>query len=195
MGGLSALIVSPCVAAPLAGALLYISQTRDVCSAAPRCSRWRSGMSVPLLLVGVSAGALLPRAGAWMDEVKHVFGVLLLGVALWIVQPVLPGSLRWRCWGALALGAAAMAGLADGAFAGDERGTRDASTCCRGARGACGGRAAGAGRRAADRRRGLGRPIRCSRWRACRARSERAGAGRRAAFHRACAASPSSTPR
>jgi len=108
MGGVSALIVSPCVAAPLAGALLYLSQTRDVWLGGTALFSLAAGMSVPLLLVGASAGALLPRAGTWMIEVKAVFGVLLLGVALWTVQPVLPGSLALALWGALALGAAAM---------------------------------------------------------------------------------------
>ena len=67
-------------------------------------------MSVPLLLVGASAGALLPRAGSWMDEVKRLFGVLLLGVALWTVQSVLPGPVALALWGALAIGAAVMVG-------------------------------------------------------------------------------------
>ena len=65
-------------------------------------------MSVPLLLVGASAGALLPRAGAWMVEVKAAFGVLLLGVALWTVQPILPGPLALALWGLLALASAAL---------------------------------------------------------------------------------------
>jgi thiol:disulfide interchange protein DsbD len=108
MGGVSALIVSPCVAAPLAGALLYLSQTRDVWLGGTALFSLAAGMSVPLLLVGASAGALLPRAGAWMDEVKAAFGVLLLGVALWTVQPILPGPLALALWGLLALGAAAM---------------------------------------------------------------------------------------
>jgi thioredoxin:protein disulfide reductase len=108
MGGVSALIVSPCVAAPLAGALLYLSQTRDVWLGGAALFSLAAGMSVPLLLVGASAGALLPRAGAWMVEVKAVFGLLLLGVALWTVQPVLPGSLALALWGSLALGAGAM---------------------------------------------------------------------------------------
>ena len=108
MGGVSALIVSPCVAAPLAGALLYLSQTGDVWLGGTALFSLASGMSVPLLLVGASAGALLPRAGAWMVEVKAVFGLLLLGVALWTVQPVLPGPLVLALWGALSLGAAAM---------------------------------------------------------------------------------------
>ena len=108
MGGVSALIVSPCVAAPLAGALLYLSQTRDVVLGGTALFSLATGMSVPLLLVGASAGALLPRAGAWMVEVKAAFGVLLLGVALWTVQSVLPASLAVALWGTLALGAAFM---------------------------------------------------------------------------------------
>ena len=91
MGGLSALIVGPCVAAPLAGALVFISQTKNVVIGGLALFSLAMGMSVPLLLVGVSAGSLLPRAGGWMDGVKHFFGVLLLAVALWIVSPVLPG--------------------------------------------------------------------------------------------------------
>jgi thiol:disulfide interchange protein DsbD len=90
MGGLSALIVGPCVAAPLAGALVYISQTRDVVLGGVALFALASGMSVPLLLVGLSAGSLLPRAGVWMERVKHFFGVMLLAVALWMVSPVLP---------------------------------------------------------------------------------------------------------
>lgn len=90
MGAISALIVGPCVAAPLAGALVYISQTRDVVIGGGALFAMAVGMSVPLLLVGVSAGALLPRAGVWMEHVKRFFGVLLLGVALWLVSPVLP---------------------------------------------------------------------------------------------------------
>ncbi|MEP7101650.1 MAG: protein-disulfide reductase DsbD, partial [Burkholderiales bacterium] len=106
MGGVSALIVSPCVAAPLAGALVYISQTRDVALGGTALFALAAGMSVPLLLMGASAGALLPRAGGWMDEVKRFFGILLLGVALWTVQSVLPASLALALWGALAIGAA-----------------------------------------------------------------------------------------
>ncbi len=108
MGGVSALIVSPCVAAPLAGALLYLSQTRDVWLGGTALFSLAAGMSVPLLLVGASAGALLPRAGAWMVEVKAVFGLLLLGVALWTVQPVMARPLALALWGALALGTAAI---------------------------------------------------------------------------------------
>jgi thiol:disulfide interchange protein DsbD len=93
MGVLSAVIVSPCVAAPLAGALLYISQTRDVAVGGGALFVMALGMGVPLLAIGVSEGALLPKAGPWMVRIKQVFGVLLLVVALWIVWPLLrPGS-------------------------------------------------------------------------------------------------------
>lgn len=111
MGGVSALIVSPCVAAPLAGALLYLSQTRDVLLGGSALFALACGMSVPLLLLGASAGSLLPRAGAWMDGVKHFFGMLLLAVALWTVQPVLPAGVTQALWGALLIGTAAMLGL------------------------------------------------------------------------------------
>jgi thioredoxin:protein disulfide reductase len=107
MGGLSALIVGPCVAAPLAGALVFISQTKNVVIGGVALFSLAMGMSVPLLLVGLSAGSLLPRAGGWMDGVKHFFGVLLLAVALWIVSPVLPG---WAVM--LILGAALLVGAA-----------------------------------------------------------------------------------
>ncbi len=94
MGALSAVIVSPCVAAPLAGALLYISQSRDVAMGGSALFAMAIGMGVPLLVVGVSEGALLPKSGPWMVRVKYVFGVLLLAVAVWIIWPVLsvPGS-------------------------------------------------------------------------------------------------------
>lgn len=92
MGALSAVIVSPCVAAPLAGALLYISQTRDMALGGAALFTMALGMGVPLLVVGVSEGALLPRSGPWMVRVKHIFGVLLLAVAAWIVWPVLGPS-------------------------------------------------------------------------------------------------------
>ena len=108
MGGVSALIVSPCVAAPLAGALVYLSQTRDVWLGGSALFSLAAGMSVPLLLVGASAGALLPKAGAWMDEVKRFFGILLLGVALYTVQTVLPAPLVLALWGALAVAAAVL---------------------------------------------------------------------------------------
>jgi thiol:disulfide interchange protein DsbD len=111
MGGLSALIVSPCVAAPLAGALLYISQTGNVAIGGLALFALAWGMSVPLLLLGLSAGTLLPRAGPWMETVKYFFGLLLLSVALWIVQPVLPAVVAQLLWGALLIALAALLGI------------------------------------------------------------------------------------
>jgi thiol:disulfide interchange protein DsbD len=90
MGAVSALVVGPCVAAPLAGALVYISQTKNVVTGGIALFSMAMGMSVPLLLIGLSAGSLLPRAGAWMITVKRFFGVLLIGVAIWMVSPAIP---------------------------------------------------------------------------------------------------------
>ena len=104
MGAISALIVGPCVAAPLAGALLYISQSRDVFIGGSALFSMAVGMSVPLLLIGASAGALLPRAGRWMEGVKRFFGVLMLATALWMVMPVLPGTAAVAGWALLGLG-------------------------------------------------------------------------------------------
>jgi thiol:disulfide interchange protein DsbD len=106
MGVLSAVIVSPCVAAPLAGALLYISQTSDVALGGAALFAMALGMGVPLVVVGVSEGALLPRAGAWMEGVRRFFGVLLLAVAIWIVSPVIPAMAQMLAWGALLIGSA-----------------------------------------------------------------------------------------
>jgi thioredoxin:protein disulfide reductase len=101
MGALSALIVGPCVAAPLAGALLYLAQTRDVVLGGTALFTMALGMGVPILLVGMSAGALLPKAGPWMEAVKRFFGVLLLGVAIWLISPVVPGTIVMLAWAAL----------------------------------------------------------------------------------------------
>ncbi|MBL79910.1 MAG: thiol:disulfide interchange protein [Nitrosomonadaceae bacterium] len=101
MGALSALIVSPCVAAPLAGALLYISQTKDVILGGSALFAMALGMGIPLLILGASAGALLPKAGPWMEYVKHFFGVLLLGVAIWLISPVIPAAIHMLMWATL----------------------------------------------------------------------------------------------
>ena len=101
MGALSALIVGPCVAAPLAGALLYISQTRDIVLGGSALFAMALGMGVPLLLLGASAGALLPKAGPWMESIKQFFGVLLLGVAIWLISPVIPAVVHMLLWAAL----------------------------------------------------------------------------------------------
>ena len=108
MGAISALIVGPCVAAPLAGALLYISQTRDVLLGALALFALAWGMGVPLLAAGASAGAFLPKTGAWMNGVKRFFGMLLLGVAWWMLWPVLPGAVQMMGWAVLAILTAAL---------------------------------------------------------------------------------------
>jgi thioredoxin:protein disulfide reductase len=110
MGGISALVVGPCVAAPLAGALVYISQTRDVLLGGLALFAMALGMSVPLLLVGASAGSLLPRAGMWMERVKQVFGMMLFGVAIWMVSPVLSAAVHMLFWAAWLLAGAALLG-------------------------------------------------------------------------------------
>jgi thioredoxin:protein disulfide reductase len=104
MGALSAAIVSPCVVAPLAGALLYIGQTRDTLIGGTALFSMAIGMGTPLVLVGVSEGMLLPKAGHWMRGVKQFFGVLLLGVAIWIIAPVIATSVQMFLWAALLVG-------------------------------------------------------------------------------------------
>lgn len=101
MGALSSLIVGPCVAGPLAGALLYISQTGDIFIGGFALFAMACGMSAPLLLTGLSAGSLLPRAGSWMNHVKSAFGFMLLGVSLWMINPLMSDSARLFAWGAL----------------------------------------------------------------------------------------------
>ena len=91
MGALSALIVGPCVAAPLAGALLYIAKTSDAVLGGVALFTMALGMGAPLMLVGIFSRSLLPKAGSWMTVVTRGFGVALLATALWIVSPVLPG--------------------------------------------------------------------------------------------------------
>ena len=110
MGMLSALIVGPCVAAPLAGVLLFISQTGDVVigGAALFAMAWGEGLL--LLAVGAGAGALMPRAGAWMMPLKAGFGLLLLATAWWMARPLLAGGLYVAGWALLALWAALLLG-------------------------------------------------------------------------------------
>jgi thiol:disulfide interchange protein DsbD len=110
MGALSAAIVSPCVVAPLAGALLYIGQTRDARLGGAALFSMAIGMGTPLVLVGVSGGLLLPKAGAWMSAVKRFFGVLLLAVAVWIVSPVVPVAVQMLLWAALLIGSGVFLG-------------------------------------------------------------------------------------
>ena len=101
MGFLSALIVGPCVAPPLAGALIYIGQTGDAVLGGAALFAMSLGMGLPLLLLGTSAGKLLPRAGSWMDAIKAVFGVLMLGVAIWMASRILPEWLTIFAWSLL----------------------------------------------------------------------------------------------
>jgi thiol:disulfide interchange protein DsbD len=108
MGALSAVIVSPCVSAPLAGALLEISRSGDMVLGGSALFAMALGMGVPLMVVGVSEGALLPRAGAWMEAVKKFFGLMLLAVAVWILSPVLPPLAGMLAWSLLAFAAAAL---------------------------------------------------------------------------------------
>ena len=104
MGVLSAAIVSPCVTAPLAGALVFMSQTRDAILGGTALFSMAMGMGVPLVLVGVSGGLALPKAGHWMNAVKQFFGVLLLAVAIWIIAPVIPVAVQMLLWAALLIG-------------------------------------------------------------------------------------------
>jgi len=101
MGALSAIIVGPCVAAPLAGALLYIGQTHDALLGGVALFSMALGMGVPLLLLGASAGTLLPKAGAWMESVKRFFGVLLLAVAIWLIAPLISVGVQMLLWAVL----------------------------------------------------------------------------------------------
>ena len=101
MGALSALIVGPCVAAPLAGALLYIAKTGDAVLGGSVLFAMALGMGVPLLAVGVFSRSLLPKTGPWMEAVKKFFGVLLLATALWLVSPLLPAWLQMVGWAVL----------------------------------------------------------------------------------------------
>ena len=101
MGALSALIVGPCVAAPLAGALLYIAQTGNAALGGAALFVMALGMGAPLLLVGAFSRSLLPKSGPWMEGVKKFFGVIMLATALWLVSPVIPLWLQMFGWALL----------------------------------------------------------------------------------------------
>jgi thiol:disulfide interchange protein DsbD len=103
MGFLSALIVGPCVAPPLMAALIVIGSSGDAVLGGTALFALSIGMGTPLILFGVSAGNLIPRAGAWMDAVKAVFGVGLLALAIWMLERILPGALIMLLWGFLAI--------------------------------------------------------------------------------------------
>ena len=101
MGALSALIVGPCVAPPLAAALTWIARTGNVWLGGSALFSLAIGMGAPLLLIGLTSGAILPRAGAWMNGIRQLFGVLMLGMAIWLVGPLLAMQLQMLLWAAL----------------------------------------------------------------------------------------------
>ena len=113
MGFLSALIVGPCVTAPLIGALIYIGQTGDAVLGGAALFFLSMGMGAPLLLLGTSAGKLLPKAGAWMDATKAVFGVLLIAVAIWLIERVIPAAVTMLLWSVLLIISAIYMGALD----------------------------------------------------------------------------------
>lgn len=113
MGFLSALIVGPCVAAPLAGALVYIGQTGDALLGAVALFSMSIGMGLPLILVGVSAGKFMPKPGAWMTMVNAIFGVLMLGVAIWMLEKVVSTEITSLLYALLGLGFALYFGAFD----------------------------------------------------------------------------------
>ncbi len=118
MGLLSALIVGPCVTAPLVGALIYIAETGDAALGGMALFSLSMGMGAPLLALGASAGSILPKAGAWMDAVKAVFGVLLLGLAIWLLERVSPAAFTISLWAALMIISGVYMGAVDAIPAG-----------------------------------------------------------------------------
>jgi thiol:disulfide interchange protein DsbD len=113
MGAVSAVIVGPCVVPPLIGALAYISQTGDEALGGAALFAMGLGMGVPLLFIGASAGSWLPRAGRWMETVKRVFGVGLLGLAIWFLARVIPAAVELYLWAALLIISAVYMGALD----------------------------------------------------------------------------------
>lgn len=113
MGFLSALIVGPCVAAPLAGALVYIGQTGDAILGGMALFFMSIGMGIPLIVVGVSAGKFMPKPGAWMTMVSAVFGVMMLGVAIWMLEKIVDPSITMLLYGFLGIGFSLYLGALD----------------------------------------------------------------------------------
>ncbi|MFW2566806.1 protein-disulfide reductase DsbD [Aliarcobacter butzleri] len=106
MGFLSALIVGPCVAPPLAGALVYIGQTGDAILGGLALFVMSLGMGVPLLLIGLGAGKFMPKPGGWMESITKIFGIVMLGVAIWLLDRVLNANIIMYLWALLLLGSA-----------------------------------------------------------------------------------------
>ncbi|GKT12635.1 MAG: thioredoxin:protein disulfide reductase [Thiomicrorhabdus sp.] len=113
MGFLSALIVGPCVAPPLMGALIYIGQTGDALLGGLALFAMSMGMGVPLLIIGTTSAKFLPRSGAWMDNVKAVFGVMLIGVAIWMLERIVPVEITMINWALLFIVSAVYLGAFD----------------------------------------------------------------------------------
>ena len=113
MGSLSSLVVSPCLSAPLAGVLIYISSSGDAVRGGAALLTLGLGMGMPLMAIGSSGGHLLPKAGAWMVHVKSAFGVLLLGVAVWLLERVVPPQATLLLWAVLAIGVGVYLGALD----------------------------------------------------------------------------------
>jgi thiol:disulfide interchange protein DsbD len=111
MGSLSTLIVSPCVSAPLVGVLAYIGRTGDVLLGAMALFAMGIGMGIPLLLIGVSADKLLPKAGPWMVTLERTFGIMMLGVAIWMLSRMIPGPITLFLWAILFIIAAIFLGV------------------------------------------------------------------------------------
>jgi thiol:disulfide interchange protein DsbD len=101
MGLLSGLIVGPCLAPPLAGALIFIGQQGDPVLGGSALFALSMGMGLPLLVIGTSAGSLLPKAGDWMETIKSIFGVLMLALAIWMLERIIPGWVSLLLWGGL----------------------------------------------------------------------------------------------
>ncbi|SFR48625.1 thiol:disulfide interchange protein DsbD [Marinobacter daqiaonensis] len=121
IGALSALVVSPCVTAPLAGSLLYISTTQDAVIGGVALFALGLGMGVPLILVAVGGRKLLPKTGSWMNVVKAFYGVMLLAVAVWLLERLVPAWLALTLWGLLAAITGVQLGAFDQARAGWQR--------------------------------------------------------------------------
>ena len=120
MGVLSALVVSPCVSAPLAGALVYLSTTGDAWLGGSALLALGLGMGAPLIALGTTGASFLPKAGGWMDGVKAFFGVLLIGVAIWLLSRFLDATLILACWALLAIVYAVTLGALDKAQTGKQ---------------------------------------------------------------------------
>ena len=113
MGILSAIIVGPCVTAPLIGALIFIADTKNAVLGGSALFALGMGMGAPLLIIGTSAGRLLPRAGAWMDTTKSIFGVMMLGLAIWMLDRIVPGEITLMLTGILLIVSSIYAGALD----------------------------------------------------------------------------------